>query len=96
MTWTSYGTASHSLQCSSTVKMTPSTSVTVTPSFSTLQTLQSGAVDSGVSSTLDDQYGCQQRPVYDMCDYPTGGVPLLPPLPLQVLHVYDYSLCLNS
>ena len=28
----------------------------------------------------------QQRPLYDMCDYPTGGAPLLPPLPLQVSH----------
>ena len=88
MTWTSYGTTSHSLQCSSTVRMTPSTSVTVTPSFSTLQTSQSRAVDSRVSSMLDDQYGCssQQRPVYGMCDYPTGGAPSLPPLPLQVSH----------
>ena len=88
MTWSYYGTPSHSLQCSSTVWMTPSTSVTVTPSFSTLQTSQPRAVDSGVSSTLHDQYGCssQQRPVYGMCDYPTGGAPLLQPLPLQVSH----------
>ena len=98
MTRTSYGTTSHSLQCSSTVRMTPSTSVTVTPSFSTLQTSQPRAVDSGVSSTLHDQYSCssQQRPEYGMCDYPTVGAPLLPPLPLQVSHAYDYSLCLSS
>ena len=92
MTWSSYGTASHVLQCSSTVRMNPSTSVTVTPSFSTLQTLQPRVVDSPVSSTLHDQYGCssQQRPLYDMCDYPTGRAPLLPPLPLQVSH--DHTL----
>ena len=86
-------TAFHSLQSSSTVRMTPSTSVTVTPSFSTLQSLQPRAVDSPVSSsTLHDQYGCssQQRPLYGMCDYPTGGAPLLPPLPLQVSH--DHTL----
>ena len=72
--------------------MTPSTSITVTPSFSTLQTSQPRAVDSGVSSTLHDQYDCssQQRAVYGMCDYPTGGAFSLPPLPLQVSH--DHTL----
>ena len=92
MTWTSYGSASHSLQCSSTVRMTPSTTVTVTPSFSTLQSSQPRAIDSPVS-TLHDQYGCssQQRALYGMCDYPTGGAPLLPPPPpLQVSH--DHTL----
>ena len=93
MIWNCYDTASHCLQCSSTVRMTPSTSVTVTPSFSTLLTSQPRAVDSPVSSTLHDHYGCssQQRLLYGMCDYPTGGAPLLP-LPLQVSHVHDHTL----
>ena len=82
MTWTSSVTASHSLQRSSVVRMTPSVTVTVTSSFSTLQTSQSRAVDTPIT-TLHDQYGSssQQRPLYDMYDYPTGVLPPPPPPP---------------
>ena len=77
MTWASSVTASHSLQSSSVVRMTPSVTVTVTSSFSTLQTSQSRALDTPVT-TLHDQYGSssQQRSLYGMCGYPTGILPL--------------------
>ena len=89
MTWSSYGTASNSLQSASAVRMAPSATVTVTPSSSTLQTSQPTAVDIPIN-TLHDQYEpySQQRPLYGMCGYPTGGAPLLPP-PLQV-QIYCY------
>ena len=79
MTW-AYVTASHSLQSCPVVRMTPSVTVTVTSSFSTLHTSQSRAVDTPIT-TLHDQCGSssQQRPFYGMCDYPTG---VLPPVPL--------------
>ena len=85
MTWASSVTASRSLQCSSVVRMTPSVTVTVTSSFSTLQTSQSRAVDTPIT-TLHDQYGSfsQQRPLYGMCGYPTG---VLPPAPLSLPQV---------
>ena len=65
MTWTSSVTASHSLQSSPVVRMTPSVTVTVTSSFSTLHTSQSRAVDTPIT-TLHDQYGSssQQRSYY--------------------------------
>ena len=73
MTWASFVTAS---QCSSVVRMTPSVIVTVTSSIFTLQTSQSRAVDTPIT-TLHDQYGSsQQRPLYGMCGYPTGVLPL--------------------
>ena len=85
MTRPSPVTASDSLQCSSVVRMTPSVTVNVTSSFSTLQTSQSRAVDTPVT-TLHDQYGSfsQQRPPYGMCGYPTG---ILPPAPLPLPQV---------
>ena len=85
MTWTSSVTASHSLQSSPIVRMTPSVTVTVTSSFSTLHTSQSRAVDTPIT-TLHDQYGSssQQRPLYDMCGYPTGVLPPVPLPPPQV------------
>ena len=72
MTWTSSANASHS-------------SPVVTSSFSTLQTSQSRAVDTPIT-TLHDQYGSsnQQRPLYGMCCYPTG---VLPPVPLPLPQV---------
>ena len=80
MTWTSSATASHSLLSSPAVRMTPSVTVTVTSSFSTLHTSQSRAVDTPIT-TFHDQYGSssQQRPLYGICGYPTG---VLPPVPL--------------
>ena len=85
MTWTSSVTVSDSLQSSSVVRMTPSVTVTVTSSFSTLQTSQSRAVDTPIT-TLHNQYGSsgQQRTLYGMCDYPTG---VLPPAPLPLPQV---------
>ena len=91
MTWASSVTASPSLQCSSVVRMTPSVTVTVTSSFSTLQTSQSRAVDTPIT-TLHDQYcsSSQQRPLYGMCGYPTG---VLPPTPAPLPQVScDYML----
>ena len=97
MTWSSYGNVSHCLQSSSAVRMTPSVTVTPTPSFPILQTSQPRAVDTPISR-LHDQYdsSSQQRPVYGMCDHPTGQVPLLPPSlpsvppPLQVSILYIF------
>ena len=88
VTWTSSITASHSLQSSSVVRMTPSVTVTVTSLFSTLYTSQSRAVDTPIT-TLHDQYGSssQQRPLYGTCDYPTG---VLPPVPLPQVSCYPY------
>ena len=85
MTWTSSVTASHSLQSSPVVRMTPSVTVTDTSSFSTLHTSQSRAVDIPIT-TLHDQYGSssQQRPLYGMCGYPTGVLPSVPLPPPQV------------
>ena len=81
ITWTSSAIASHCLQ----------SSPVVTSSFSTLHTSQSRAVDTPIT-TLHDQYGSssQQRPLYDMCGYPTGVLPPIPlPLP-QVSYYYRY------
>ena len=68
--------------------MTPSVTVTVTSSFSTLQTSQSRAVDTPIT-TLHDQYGSfsQQGPLYGMYDY-LGTPPLPPAVPIlpQVTH----------
>ena len=91
MTWTSSVTVSDSLESSSVVRMTPSVTVTVTSSFSTLQTSQSRAVDTPIT-TLHDLYGSssQQRPLYGMYGYPTG---VLPPAPLPLPQVScDYML----
>ena len=77
--WIPSVTASY-LQSTSAVRMTPSV---IAPS---LHTTQPRAVGTPVA-TLHDQYGSssQQRPLYGMCDHPTGGAPLLPPAPpLQV------------
>ena len=84
MTWKSSVISSHSLQPSSVVRMTPSVTVTVTSSFSTLHASQSRAVDTPIT-ILHDQYGSssQQRPLYGICDYPTG---VLPPVPLPPPH----------
>ena len=86
MTWTSSVTASHSLQSSPVVRMTPSVTVTDTSSFSTLHTSQSRGVDTPIT-TLHDQYGSssQQRPLYGMCGYPTS---VLPPVPLPQVSSY--------
>ena len=91
MTWTSSVTDSHFLQSSLFVRMAPSVAITVTSSFSTLQTSQSRAVDTPVT-ILHDQYGSssQQRPLYGMCGYPTS---VLPPAPLPLPQVScDYML----
>ena len=84
MTWTSFATASHSLQSSAVVRMTPSVTVTVTSSFSTLHTSQSRAVDTPIT-TLHDQHGSssQQEP------RPFIGTPFLPQIPVlpQVSHI---------
>ena len=86
---TSTITSSHSLQSSPVVRMTPSVTVTVTSSFSTLHTSQSRAVDTPIT-TLHDQYGSssQQRPLYGMCGYPTGVLPSVPLPPPQVKYYY--------
>ena len=92
VTWTSSVTASHSLQSSPVVRMTPSVTVTVTSSFCTLYTSQSRAVDTPIT-TLHDQYGSssQQRPLYGMCGYPTGVLPPVPvPLPQVSCDPYVY------
>ena len=62
MTWTSSFTA---LQSSAVVRMTPSITVNVTSSFSSLHTSQSRAVDTPIT-TLHGQYGSSshQRPYY--------------------------------
>ena len=92
MTWTSSVTASHSLQSSPVVRMTPSVTVTVTSPFSTLHTSQSRAVDTPIT-TLHDQYGSpsQQEP------RPLIGTPFLqPPVPMlpQVSHMHNKSSCM--
>ena len=81
MTWTSSVTASHSLQSSPVVRMTPSVTVTVTSSFSTLHTSQSRAVDTPII-TLHGSYS-QQEP------RPFIGTPFLPSVPVlpQVSHI---------
>ena len=83
-TWTSSVTASHSLQSLPVVRMTPSVTVTVTSSFSTLHTSQSRAVDTPIT-TLHDQYGSfsHQEPRLFI------GTPFLPSVPVlpQVSHI---------
>ena len=81
MTWTSSVTASHYLQSSPVVRMTPSVTVTVTSSFSTLHTSQTRAVDTPIT-TLHGSYS-QQEPRSFI------GTPFLPPVPVlpQVSHI---------
>ena len=93
MTWTSSVTASHSLQSSPVVRMTPSVTVTVTSSFSTLHTSQSRAVDTPIT-TLHDQYGSssQQEPRPFIGTTFLPSVPVLPQVSHIILHCGVYTM----
>jgi len=79
--------------------MTPTSASMVTTvnvtSLSTLQTSQSRAVDIPIT-TVHHQYdsSSQQRPLYSMCGYPTGGASLPPPPPQVHLYCRDLLICM--
>ena len=97
MTWTSSIAASHSLQSSLIVTMTPNTANIITSSFPSLLSLQSRTLDTTVT-IFHDQYGSpsQHRPLHDMCDYPMYGATLPPLLPLSLQVSCDLKLTMYT